>query len=152
MTMKILVIHGPNLNLLGTREPEIYGRQTLDEINEAIRLHAEERGATVTFLQSNHEGGIIDRIHEYGVKGSSKSHDALVINPGAYTHYSLAIRDAIESVGIPAIEVHLSNIHEREEFRRHSVIAPVCRDQIAGHGLRSYLMAIDLLLGDSRKA
>ena len=143
--MKILVIHGPNLNLLGTRQPDIYGTQTLDEINSAVKSHAEERGAAVTFFQSNHEGDIIDAIHELGLKDSPKSHDALIINPGAYTHYSIAIRDAIEAVGIPAIEVHLSNIHEREEFRRHSVIAPVCQDQIAGHGLQSYLMAVDAL-------
>jgi 3-dehydroquinate dehydratase-2 len=149
--VKLLVIHGPNLNLLGSRQPEIYGRQTLAEIDAAIRSHAASRGASVTIRQSNHEGEIIDLIHEFGRKGSGQAHDALVINPGAYTHYSLAIRDAIEATGIPAIEVHLSNIHEREEFRRHSVIAPVCVDQIAGHGLRSYLLAMDALLEGSAR-
>ncbi len=149
--MKILVIHGPNLNLLGTRKPEIYGRQTLAEIDDAIRAHAASRGASVTIRQSNHEGEIIDLIHELGRKGASGAHDALIINPGAYTHYSIAIRDAIEGVDIPAIEVHLSNIHEREEFRRDSVIAPVCVKQIAGQGLRSYLLAIDSLLDRAPK-
>jgi 3-dehydroquinate dehydratase-2 len=145
--MRILVIHGPNLNLLGTREPEIYGTETLDEINAAIQSHAKDRGAAVTFYQSNHEGDIIDTIQKFGHKGSSTTHDALIINPGAYTHYSIAIRDAIQAVGIPTIEVHLSDIHKREEFRRHSVIAPVCRDQIAGLGLHSYLRAVDALIG-----
>ena len=142
--MKILVIHGPNLNLLGTRKPEIYGTQTLDQINDAIESHAQSHGATVTAEQSNSEGAIIDLIHRLCRKEAGpRFHSALIINPAAFTHYSIAIRDAIEAVGVPAIEVHLSNIHEREEFRRHSVIAPVCRDQIAGHGVRSYLMAID---------
>jgi len=146
--MKILVIHGPNLNLLGTRQPDVYGTQTLDEINEAIRSHAERSGALVTILQTNSESDIINTIHELCHIGSGpKLHDALIINPAAFTHYSIAIRDAIEAVGIQTIEVHLSNIHEREEFRRHSVIAPVCLDQIAGHGLKSYLMAIDRFVG-----
>jgi 3-dehydroquinate dehydratase-2 len=144
--VKIFVIHGPNLNLLGRRKPEIYGNQTLAEIDAAIRTHAASRGASVTIRQSNHEGEIIDLIQELGRKDFGDSHDALVINPGAYTHYSLAIRDAIEAVGIPTIEVHLSNIREREEFRKHSVIAPVCLDQIMGQGVRSYLQAIDTLV------
>lgn len=150
--MKILVIHGPNLNLLGTRAPEIYGDKTLAEIDSEIRSHAQKQGAKVTCYQSNHEGRIIDKIHELGQRGTSKSHDALIINPGAYTHYSLAIRDAIESVAIPAVEVHLTNIHEREDFRKHSVIAPVCLAQIAGFGLDSYLKAVDALVaGGTRK-
>jgi 3-dehydroquinate dehydratase-2 len=140
--MKILVIHGPNLNLLGTREPEIYGRKTLKEIDSLIRAHARRRSATATTFQSNHEGDIIDRIQKAVGKGSF---DALIINPGAFTHTSLAIRDAIQSVGIRAIEVHLSNIYAREEFRRQSVIAPVCAGQITGFGYRSYLLAIDAL-------
>ena len=143
--MKILVIHGPNLNLLGTREPEIYGTETLHEINAQIRSHAADRGQAVTIYQSNHEGAIIDTIHELCQRGSRQTHDALIINPGAYTHYSIAIRDAIEAVDIPTIEVHVSDIHGREEFRSHSVIAPVCREQIAGFGQRGYLMAIDVL-------
>ena len=141
--MKILVIHGPNLNLLGTREPEVYGTQTLDELNDAIARHAESRGASVECFQSNHEGAIIDRIHE--ARGEA---DGIVINPGAYTHYSYAIHDALVAVGLPAIEVHLSDIPAREEWRRHSVIAPACREQISGHGAKGYLMAVDALTGN----
>jgi len=147
--VKILVIHGPNLNLLGARQPEIYGTLTLADINTAIEGHAKKRGARVTVFQSNSEGAIIDTIHRYGQKESEKRHDALIINPAALTHYSIAIRDAIEGVDIPAIEVHLSDIHAREEFRRHSVIAPVCRQQIAGHGWRGYLEAMDALVDGS---
>jgi 3-dehydroquinate dehydratase-2 len=147
--MKILVIHGPNLNLLGTRAPEVYGTQTLDEVNAAIAAQAAKADCTVTFFQSNHEGDIIDRIHELLAPTSANRHDALVINPGAYTHYSIAIRDAIEAVGVPAIEVHLSDIAAREEFRRTSVIAPVCTTQISGKGLGSYLEAVDRLVGGS---
>ncbi len=144
--MRILVVHGPNLNLLGTREPEIYGSQTLEAINTRIRSYAQERGATVNIHQSNDEGMIIDTIQEAGLTGSPEACDALVINPGAYAHYSIAIRDAVQAVGIPAIEVHLSNIHAREEFRHKSVIAPACRGQIVGFGYRGYLLAIDALL------
>jgi 3-dehydroquinate dehydratase-2 len=146
--MRLLVIHGPNLNLLGRREPEIYGRQTLAELDAAIKEHAARRGVAVEIFQSNHEGAIIDRIH--AALGDGQDHpacDALIINPGAYTHYSLAIRDAIAGIGIPAIEVHLSDIHAREEFRRRSVIAEVCREQISGLGVGSYLAAIDRLAG-----
>ena len=146
--MKILVIHGPNLNLLGTRKPEVYGDETLDEVNAKIQSHANQYDVTLTFFQSNHEGHIIDKIHELGLKGSSNSHDALIINPGAFTHYSLAIRDAIEAVAIPTIEVHLTRIDQREEFRKQSVIAPVCRDQIAGFGTESYLKAMDALVAE----
>ena len=142
--MKILVIHGPNMNLLGTREPEIYGTDTLRDINKRIESHANEKSVSVDFFQANGEGEIIDRIQRAGTKSGAGSCDALVINPGAYTHYSLAIRDAIRAVGIPAIEVHLSNIHNREEFRNKSVIAAVCRGQISGFGYRSYLLAIDV--------
>ena len=138
--MKILVIHGPNLNLLGTREPEVYGTETLDEINATIEAHAKDRGCAVAFFQSNHEGGIVDKIQE-----AAGTHDAIVINPGAYTHYSLAIRDAIQAVGLPAVEVHISNIHGREHFRTRSVVAAACRGQISGFGSRSYLLAIDAL-------
>ncbi|MEE9269680.1 MAG: type II 3-dehydroquinate dehydratase [Candidatus Krumholzibacteria bacterium] len=140
--MNILVVHGPNLNLLGTREPEVYGTDTLEEINSRITAFAKKRDAAVTFFQSNHEGEIIDEIQK-------SSHDALVINPGAFTHYSHAIRDAIQAAGKPAIEVHLSNIHGREPFRSRSVIAPACRGQISGFGPTSYLLAIEALVGDS---
>jgi 3-dehydroquinate dehydratase-2 len=143
--MKILVIHGPNLNLLGKREPEIYGTETLGEINERIRAHANRQGISVETFQSNHEGEIIDRIH--AATGDPDGCDALVINPGAYTHYSIAIRDAIEGTGIPTVEVHLSDIHAREPFRAESVIAPVCRKQISGLGPQGYLLAMDALSG-----
>ena len=141
--MKILVLHGPNLNLLGTRDPEVYGSLTLKEIDSRIRSHAKRRGAAVVIHQSNAEGGIIDEIHRAGRKGTAKACDAIVVNPGAYTHYSIAIRDAIRAVGLPAVEVHLSNIYAREDFRHRSVIAPVCRGHIVGLGHRGYLFAID---------
>ncbi len=136
--MNILVVHGPNLNLLGTREPEVYGTDTLEEINKRIEDYAKTRGVAVTFFQSNREGAIIDAIQESDC-------DALVINPAAYTHYSHAIRDAIQATGKPAVEVHLSNIHGREPFRSRSVIAPACRGQITGFGSMSYLLAIKAL-------
>lgn len=140
--MKIFVIHGPNLNLLGTREPDVYGKQTLDEINTMIEKHAGAGGATVSFFQSNHEGKIIDAI-----QNAADTQDGIVINPGAFTHYSLAIRDAIRAVGIPTVEVHISNIHGREAFRKNSVTAAACAGQISGFGARSYLLAVDALLG-----
>ncbi len=142
--MRILVIHGPNLNLLGTREPEIYGTRTLDEINERIRAHAARRGVSIEIVQTNHEGGIVDSIQRAASSGPGRC-DALVINPGAYAHYSVAIRDAIQGTGLPAIEVHISNVHAREEFRRTSVVAPACRGQIAGLGPLGYLLAIDAI-------
>jgi 3-dehydroquinate dehydratase-2 len=147
--MKILVIHGPNLNLLGTREPEIYGTETLEDIDTHIENHVKKLGLSVTCFQSNHEGDIIDTIQELCASGAKNAHDALVINPGAFTHYSLAIRDAIQAVDVPAIEVHLSNIHGRERFRARSVIAATCKGQIAGFGYRSYLMAVDALTADA---
>ena len=140
--MNILVVHGPNLNLLGTREPEVYGTDTLEEINQRIEDYAKKRGVAVTFFQSNQEGAIIDAIQESDC-------DALVINPAAYTHYSHAIRDAIQATGKPAVEVHLSNIHGREPFRSRSVVAPACRGQITGFGPMSYLLAIKALSSDS---
>ncbi|NIM18656.1 MAG: type II 3-dehydroquinate dehydratase [Candidatus Latescibacteria bacterium] len=142
--MKILVIHGPNLNLLGKREPDIYGSDSLEQINGLIQEHASVKDISIDFYQSNHEGDIIDRIHRAASEGPERC-DALVINPGAFTHYSIAIRDAIQGTGLPAIEVHLSNLDAREPFRQTSVIAPVCRGRITGLGYRGYLLAIDAL-------
>ncbi len=138
--MRVLVIHGPNLQLLGEREPEIYGKETLKDINGMIRRHAKSLGISVTVLQSNHEGEIVDKIGDMG-----GSFDALVINPAAYTHTSIGIRDAIAATGLPAVEVHLSNTSAREEFRRRSLIAPVCRGVIAGFGSLGYCLALDAL-------
>lgn len=134
----ILIIHGPNLQLLGTRQPKIYGRVNLAQINRQLRQQAARSGAQVTIVQSNHEGAIAELIG-----GSKRSHQALVINPAAYTHTSVAIRDAIEAAGIPAVEVHLSNIAARESFRQRSLIAPVCRGQISGLGAASYRLGLD---------
>lgn len=135
--MKILILHGPNLNLLGKREPAIYGTATLNEINESVAKLSKELGIEAVCAQSNHEGELVQKIQEaMGV------YDAVVINPGAYTHTSIAIRDAIASTGIPVVEVHLSNIHRREEFRRHSYIAGVAVGQISGFGPESYLLGL----------
>ncbi|MBI4753735.1 type II 3-dehydroquinate dehydratase [Candidatus Desantisbacteria bacterium] len=135
--MKILIIHGPNLNLLGTREPDIYGSVTLEEINNSLKETGQLLGVEVECFQSNHEGEIIDKIQSVG-----GNFDALIINPGAYTHTSIAIADAISGVGIPTIEVHISNIHKREEFRQKSFIARVAVGQITGFGKNSYLVGI----------
>lgn len=143
--MKILVIHGPNLNLLGRREPEIYGKTTLAEINAQITQHAAARGAAVETFQSNHEGAIVDRI-QAAAYTDQPVFDGIVINPAAYTHYSIAIRDALAATGLPIIEVHLTDIQAREPFRQTSVTAPVCRAQISGRGPRGYLLAIDAIL------
>jgi 3-dehydroquinate dehydratase-2 len=142
--MRILVIHGPNLNLLGRRDPKIYGGETLDQLNKRISDYAASKRVSVDFFQSNAEGEIINRIHRASERGE-ESRDAIVINPGALAHYSYALRDAIEGVGLATIEVHLSNIHARETFRNDSVIAPVCGGQITGFGYRSYLLAIAAL-------
>ena len=136
----ILVIHGPNLNLLGTRETAIYGTTTLADIDAQVQALAKELGVTVTCFQSNHEGEIVSAIH--GAMGKSQG---LLINPGAYTHTSVAIRDAVAGCGIPCVEVHLSNIHAREEFRHHSYLAPVAVGQICGFGLQSYLLGLRAL-------
>ncbi|WP_372518929.1 type II 3-dehydroquinate dehydratase [Candidatus Ruminimicrobiellum ovillum] len=135
---KILIINGPNLNLLGTREPEIYGKTTLKDIENEIKNRAEQLKVEVEFFQSNHEGEIVDKI--CGAKGNF---DAVIINPAAYTHTSVAIRDAFAAVDIPAIEVHISNVYSREEFRHNSLIAPVVIGQIAGLGIQGYLLALE---------
>jgi 3-dehydroquinate dehydratase-2 len=136
--MNVLVIHGPNLHLLGRRRPELYGKGTLKDLDAAIKKRAAALGFKVRAFQSNCEGAIIDLL-----TGNAGWADALVINPGAYTHYSYAIRDAIEALGLPAIEVHLTDISRREPFRRVSVIKPVCIAQFKGEGVRSYLKALD---------
>ena len=149
--IRILVIHGPNLNLLGRRETDIYGERTLTEINKAIQDWAEKEGVTIKIVQSNHEGTIVDAIGE-----AADGADGLLINPAAYTHTSVAIRDAIAAVGLPTVEVHLSNIYAREEFRHTSLIAPVTIGQICGFGEESYLLGLRALLehlkqrGDSK--
>ena len=139
--MKILIINGPNLNLLGLREPDLYGRETYADLEEKIRRHCAQRGAEVAFCQSNHEGVLVDAIQSaYGVV------DGIVINPAAYTHTSIALLDAVKAVGIPTVEVHISNLAEREAFRQISYIRAACVHTIMGHGTDGYLEAIDFLL------
>lgn len=139
--MKILVIHGPNLNLLGRRDESHYGSQTLAEIDALVQKKAQELGAKVATFQSNSEGGLIDFIQK-----ERPDAQGIIINPGAYTHYGLALRDALTDTGLPIIEVHLSNIHAREGWRRHSVIAPIARGQISGLKWRGYIAALEALV------
>lgn len=139
---KILLIHGPNLNLLGEREPGIYGRDSMASINAEVVDKCQKNGMECVVFQSNSEGAIIDRIHT-----AREDCDAIILNAGAYTHYSIAIRDAIAAVRLPVVEVHLSNVHAREEFRHVSVIGPVCAGVIAGFGKNSYLLAVDAVKG-----
>ena len=147
--IRILVIHGPNLDKLGEREPEVYGKVTIGSINKALQKAAKENKASVESFQSNHEGDIVTRIGKAG-----KSFDAIVMNPAAYTHTSVAIRDAVAAAGIPVVEVHLSNIYARESFRHTSLIAPVAKGQVSGFGAHSYelglLAAIQLVKGKKK--
>lgn len=141
--MKLLLLHGPNLNMLGRREPEIYGTLTLEQINAAMVERARARGADLRCFQSNHEGALIDMVQQEGWDAAG-----IIINPGALTHYGLALRDALASLSAPILEVHLSNVYRREPFRHTSVVAPVATGQIAGLGWRGYLLALEWLLGD----
>ena len=143
--MKILVIHGPNLNLLGEREPGIYGNDTYEKLNQDIMAHAESLGAECEIFQSNHEGAIIDRIQDAYSDGT----EGIIINPGAYTHYSYAIHDALKSVGMMKVEIHISDVDNREDFRKISVTAPACDHVIKGHGLPGYLEAIDYIVNNA---
>ena len=144
--ISILVLNGPNLNMLGKREPAVYGHQTLNDINQSLTVIAERLEVSLTFFQSNHEGALVDTIQD-----ALNLHQGVLINPGAYTHTSVAIRDAIAAVAIPTVEVHLSNIHKREAFRQHSYIAPVAVGQICGFGADSYRIGLEGLVSYIRK-
>ena len=144
--MKILILHGPNLNLLGTREPEVYGSMTLDDINNKLVELGEELGAEIKSVQSNHEGALIDALHDARTWANG-----VVFNPGAYTHTSIALRDAISAIQIPVVEVHLSNVYAREEFRHVSMISAVCKGKITGFGWKSYMLGLMALVETSIK-
>lgn len=139
--MKLLILSGPNLNLLGTREPEIYGSETLEDVERSLREFVAARGIALKFKQSNSEGALIDALHEARLECAG-----VVFNPGGYTHTSVALRDAISAIAIPVVEVHLSNVHAREEFRKRSYLAPVCIGTISGFGTNSYRLGVDALL------
>lgn len=138
--IRFLVLHGPNLNLLGVREPEVYGRISFDDLNRRIKDRARDLGIEARILQSNSEGELIDAIHD-----ALSWADGIIINPGAYTHYSYAIRDALAAVRLPCVEVHISNVHARDEFRQHSVVAPVVTGQVIGFGGSGYVLALEAL-------
>ena len=143
--MKLLVLNGPNLNMLGIREPDIYGKETYDDLCRMVKKHAEKRGIDVALYQSNHEGDLIDRIQmAYG------EIDGIVFNPGGYTHTSVALCDAVKAVGIPTVEVHISDVASREDFRQVSYVRAACIATVTGHGLKGYLEAMDLLIGDGK--
>ncbi|OIN68476.1 type II 3-dehydroquinate dehydratase [Exiguobacterium sp. KRL4] len=139
--MRILILNGPNLNLLGTREPTTYGTETLSDLEEQLRERFQQ--VDFRFIQSNHEGDLVDRLHE------ARGYDGIVLNAAAYTHTSIALRDAIAAIEVPTIEVHLSNVHARESFRHHSMLAPVCRGVISGLGMKGYLLAVEALIHPS---
>jgi len=147
MTTTILVLHGPNLNMLGRREPHIYGTTTLADINTALQRRCEEAGVNIICIQSNHEGELVDAVQTHGWEAAG-----IIINPGALTHYGLSLRDALAMVSAPIIEVHLSNVYQREAFRHTSVIAPIARGQITGLGWRGYLLALEWLLAERTPA
>lgn len=138
---KVLVLNGPNLNMLGTREPEIYGRTTLEDIDNMLKKRGSEAGIVVDCFQSNHEGALVDKI-----QAANHNYDYIIFNAAAFTHYGIAIRDAIAAIDVPVIEVHISNIHQREEFRHTSVLAPVAMGQICGLGIESYLAALEAVI------
>ena len=140
--MKFLILNGPNLNLLGQREPGVYGTMSYESLCQLVRGHAANHGSTAECIQSNHEGALIDAIH-----AAQGVYDAIVFNPGAFTHYSYALHDALKAVSVPCVEVHISNVHQREEFRHKSVTAPACVGQICGLGFKGYLLAMDYFLG-----
>jgi 3-dehydroquinate dehydratase II len=139
--MRVLVVHGPNLNLLGSREPEVYGSTTLAEIDELLSKKAAEDGHEVVCFQSNHEGELIDKLQE-----AAKGFDGVLLNPGGFTHTSVALRDAVQALSVPVVECHLSNIYAREEFRQHSLLSAVCKGVVSGFGVASYLLGLEALI------